>query len=199
MTSAVALTPPTISTTSANRAGSRHPPWRSDRAVERDHPGQRRPRQQDDRDPGRVRQEVRAEHVGQRRDGPSRTPPSQLAEEVADAGAGREEDRAQPEPLGDPVRHPDRLHHPVVGTQREEVAEVLVGDGSQPDVGIPHGPRPREQAARLEVQVGLGVRADPPGRGQQERSVRDGGQDQGRQRAPKPAHPARRWASVARI
>ena len=110
--------------------------------CQRDQPGQTGEREQDDRDPGAVIQQVRAERVGERGHGHPARSPVELPQQEPDPQTRGRDDRPQPEALRDPVGHPDGLHQPVVGTHRPEVADVLVGDGSEADVRVPHRHRP---------------------------------------------------------
>ena len=52
---------------------------------------------------------------------------------------------------------PSQLHERVVGAHREQVADVLVGHGAEPGVGIPHRGRPGREPGRVQVEVLLGV------------------------------------------
>ena len=130
-----------------------------------DQPWQCRPWQQDDRDAGGVGQVVRAQGIGQRRNQYRAAPvggvgPANGAQQVAHTHGSTEQDRPQPQPLGYPVGHTQGVIDPVERAHREQVPDVLVGDGAQPDAVMPDEGGVRQQPRWVEVQVGLGIGAD---------------------------------------
>ena len=140
---------------------------------ERDQPGQSGERQQHARQPGDQRQDHGAQRVGEGRGRDARALPAEHPEQVGHTGARGEDDRPPPQALRDPVRQPGRLGQPVEGPHRPQEADALVGHRAQPDARVPHRRRPAQQLAGVEVEVGLGVGADPAGPGHQQRKVGD--------------------------
>ena len=131
-------------------------PYRQDREGEQE--GEPGPGQQDHRDPPGVLQEVGREHVGQRGHDRTRAPQPQDPREVEDPGPGGEQDRPEPEALGHPDRHVQEGQEAEEGAHGEEVADVLVVHRAEADGGVPHEGHLGQEAARIEIQVGLGVR-----------------------------------------
>ena len=149
---------------------------------EPDQPAQAGPGGQDYRDPGRVVQQIGAELIAQDRDQQPPALPAQGAQQIQHPEAGRGQQRPQPQPLSQPVGQAQVLGQPVEGPHRPQVADVLVGDGAQGPVGVPQGGGAGQQAARVQVQVGLGVGADPARAGGHHRPV--GGGNDGQHRPP---------------
>ena len=52
---------------------------------------------------------------------------------------------------------------PEEGAQGEEVADLLVGDGAEPDRRVPHRRRLAQEPAGVEIEVALVVRVGDPG------------------------------------
>ena len=67
---------------------------------------------------------------------------------------------------------------PVERAHGQQVADVLVGDGAEADVGVPQRYGLADVAAGIEVEVGLGVVGDHAGLGGQHRDEGDDGQAQ---------------------
>ena len=113
-----------------------------------DEPRQTRPREQHHRDPRGERELVGREHVHERAGERARAPGTEHREEPTRAERRGERDRAEPEPLRDPVGHPDPVHEPVVRPHREQVADLLVRHGAHPDVRVPEVGRSARAAGR---------------------------------------------------
>ena len=153
--------PLTSATTTANRAGSRHPPRRSATMVRPSMNGQAGPRAA-----GSPRSARRTAGSTARACRPAR-PPSGPGRAGRGCGTGRgrpspahEEDGAEPEPLGHPDRHAEEVEDGEERPHREQVADVLVGHRAQAHGGVPHERDLAQEAERVEVEVGLGVRRD---------------------------------------
>ncbi len=146
--------------------------------CEQDHPGQRCPRSEDHRQSGEIAEQVRAEPVRKGRNQRCERSPTQPAHQPIHPECGSEHEGAPEQTLGEPVGDPDRVHQPVEGPDREQVPDVLVGDGAGTDRGIPHRRRLSEQRAGIEREVALGVRAHPAGRRQQHRDVGSNGEQE---------------------
>ena len=142
---------------------------------EPDEPAQPGPGQQNGRDTGRVVERVGAQFVGEHGDQQAPAVEVEGAQQVADAEAGREQQRADPQALGHPVGGAHRLEEPVEGAHRPEEADVLMGDRPQGPVGIPQHAGLAHEPARVEIEVGLGVRPHQSGAGGQQRPVGDRG------------------------
>ncbi len=127
------------------------------RGREPDHPAQGGPRHHDGRRAGDVVDDVGAEHVHQSRGGSADAHQAQLPAAVARPEPGEQDQRPHPHPLADPERDMEGLHQPEVGPHREEVADVLVGHRPHAHARIPHGDGGNGQAARIQVEIGLGV------------------------------------------
>ena len=145
---------------------------------EPDQPAQSGPGGQDYRDAGRVVQQVRAQLVGQDRHQQPPALPAQGAQQVRHPEPGQHQQRPQPQPLGQPVGEAQVLGQPVEGTHRPQVADVLVGDRAQGPVRVPQGGGAGQQAARVQVQVGLGVGTHPARTRGHHRPVAGGHSDQ---------------------
>ena len=145
---------------------------------EPDEERQPRPGQEDHRDPSGVLEEVRGEHVRQRGGHRARPVEAEHPAEIDDAGAGDEEDGAEPEPLGHPDGHPEEVEDDVEGSHRQEVADVLVTDRPERDARVPEERDLTEELRRIEVQVRLGVGGDHAGPDGEGRDVSQGGQDE---------------------
>ena len=130
---------------------------------EGDHPGQTGPGQEDHRDPTGVLEHVGGEHEGQGGDVAPRAAETDGAAQVQRTGPGGEEQGAHPQALGHPQRYVQLGQYPVERTHGQQVADVLVGDGPEAHVGIPQGDGLADVAARVQVEVGLGVVAHHPG------------------------------------
>ena len=167
---------------------------------EGDEPGQAGPRQQDHGDAGRVVQDVGAQGVGQGGHDHARVPPGRRggllvvvtgrsvgptegAQQVEDAGARGEHEAAQPQALGQPVGHADGVEEPVEGPHRPQVADDLVGHPAQAHAGVPEEGGVPQETARVQVQVGLRVRADLARLGEDQGQVGDCRQEQQRDAA----------------
>ena len=136
-----------------------------------DDPPQPRPREQEHggaRDVGEhVRRELVDECGDQGRQGCEPDDPGHPphAEPCGD------EQRADPEAMGDPVRHTERLEHPEPRTGRPEVGDVLVGNPAGELPGIHRGRRVGEEASGVEVDVELRVARHPTRGGGERRHV----------------------------
>ncbi len=135
-------------------------------ADDGDHPRQRGPGHEQYRDARRVVEHVRRAHERERSDDDAGSPQAEGTQQEQDAEGRREQQRTEPKALRYPRGRTELLEHPVVGTHRERVPDRLVRDAAHADVGIPHRHRSRQQPARIEIQILLGVGADLPGRGQ---------------------------------
>ena len=148
------------------------PPFVAQRPRDqRDEPGDRAPRHEDDGDARRVLEEVRTEHVRERRDDDAGPAHPQRAHEVEHAEPGCEQERAEPQTLRDPGRKTRLANEPVEGTSREHVPDVLVRGGPECDVGTPQVRRSSEETTRVEVEELLRVDDHAPRRAQQQRNV----------------------------
>ena len=163
-----------------------------------EHEGEAGPREQDHRDAARVLEEVRGEHVGERGGGRSGPAEAEDARQVQHAEARREEDGAEPEALRHPHGHAEQVEHGEERPHRQQVADVLVGDGAQGNGGVPHERDLAQEAQRVEVEVGLRVRRDDPGPHGQERHVGQDGHDRRPPDPPPPVadRPFRPWGRV---
>ena len=171
---------------------------------EPDDPTETRPWQQHRRRPRHVGQHVGRELVhGRRGEGGGETE-AEPARCPHHARPGGEEQRGDPQPMGHPVRQPDRLTDPVPRPLRPEVGDRLVRHptGELAPVERPGGIG--DQAAGIEVQVQLGVGRHPPGGRPQRGHVGDQGEEPdgqpGRSDDAGAAAPARRptsWTVVA--
>ena len=86
---------------------------------------------------------------------------------------------------------PQQVEDAVEGPHGQQVADVLVADRAQPDGRVPHEGHLAQEAAGVEVEVGLGVGRDHAGPHHQQRDVGQQGQHAGppihHQRVPTPA------------
>ena len=94
--------------------------------------------------------------------------------QVYDSGACGEECAADPEPLGRPHGDRECVGEDEERPHREEVAELLVGDRPERNVGVPHRCRLSDETRRVDEQIGLCVRVDHTGLG---RELRDEGEE----------------------
>ena len=162
-TSELAFTLPMVRITSANSAGSRHPPRRTARMVKPTSHG--RPAQ------ASKSTEIRAVKaswygVSMYTSAPAIAPAAARAEhpeEPSRTERGGEGDRAQPDALREPVREPRMVEHPVERSHREQVSDDLVRHRAEADVLIPQGRRARQETVGIEVEVLLRVGAHPAG------------------------------------
>ena len=145
------------------------------------------PGQQDDRDPPRVLQHVGGEHEpdgGHVAAGPGE--PDGPAQ-VEGPGPGGEQEAAHPQPLGDPQRNVELGQRPVERAHGEQVADVLVGHRPEGHPRVPQRRRLAHVAARIQVEVGLGVVADHAGPGGQHGDEGQHGQGRVVDGGPQPA------------
>ena len=161
-TSDVAFTPPTSERHEGEQRGPAPPAAPHGQHGAGDEPGERGPRQQDHRDPGRVVEHVGRQEVGEPGDDGTPAAPAERAAQEQHAGSRREQDRAEPQALGEPIGHAEPVHHPVVGAEGEQVPDGLMGDGAEADRRVPHRHGPAEQPPGVEREVGLGVGAHLP-------------------------------------
>ena len=84
------------------------------------------------------------------------------------------------------------------GPQREEVPDLLVGDGAEPHRRVPHRRRLAQEPARVEVEVALVVRVGDPRLRPQLGHVGEEGDAPGARVHPLDRHPARRRADPTR-
>ncbi len=134
-------------------------------------PRQGRPGQHEHGDTSRVGQRVGREQVDKARHERGTAAPAEDAAEEDDAQARHQQDRADPQPLCDPVRRPDRLEEPEPGPHRPEVPDRLMGDRAQRPIRIPQRRGRRQHRTRVEVEVVLGVGDDKAAAGQEEWKV----------------------------
>ncbi len=142
------------------------------------HPPECGPRHHDARDARDVVEDVRGEHVRQRPGQPPGPGQPEQSSEVPDPGAGGEEERPHPESLADPDRDVQLGHQPVVGPHGEQEADVLVGHRPGSEIGVPRRDGALDQAARVEVEVLLGVGGDLARLSEERGDVADGRQEQ---------------------
>ena len=140
---------------------------------EADEPRQSGPREQEHRDARGERELVRREHVDERAGERPDPPDAEHPEQPPRAEHRAEGDRAEPEPLRDPVGRTDEVHEPEVRAHREQVADVLVRDRAHPHLGVPQERGPLQERAGVEVQVLLRVGAELAARRQEERHIRE--------------------------
>ena len=96
-------------------------------------------------------------------------------------GAGQQEQRADPQPVGHPVWQADGVAQPVPGPLGPQVGDRLV---RHPSGELAPVERPRgvgDQPAGVQVEVQLGIGRHPPGRRAQGREVGDQRQEPHRQ------------------
>ena len=191
--SAVALTAPTVSTTSAASAACRQRRACRGEHGEADEPAEPGPRQQHRRRARDVREEVRRQLVDERGGEGGGQAEAEAPAEPQHAGAGGEEQRADPQPVRHPVGQSDRVAEPVPRPLRPEVGDDLV---RHPPGELAAVERPRcvgDEAARVEVQVELGVGRHPARRRPQGRHVGEQGERRhGRRRRQAPSVTASR-------
>ena len=90
----------------------------------------------------------------------ARTPGPRMLErarQVDDARAGGEEGDGDPEPLRRPYGDPEAVSRQEERAHREQIAELLVGDGAERDVGVPHRSRLCDESRGIDVEVRLGI------------------------------------------
>ena len=88
--------------------------------------------------------------------------PEQRDEQPGGADGGQREHRAQPQALDDPVRQADGVPGGEERAHREQVAGLLPGlDVAELARGRPHRRHVGQEAARVDVQVDLGVGGGP--------------------------------------
>ena len=159
-------------------------------AREPDDPAQAGPREEHRRGPRDVGEQVRRQLVDECRGQRRAEAEPEAAGEPQHAGAGGEEQRADPQPMGDPVRESDRLAQPVPRTLGPEVGDDLVRYPPGELAGVERPGGVADQAAGVEVQVQLGVGGHPSrGRGHG-RHVGEGGRGR---------RPPQAWPSVATV
>ena len=124
--------------------------------CEAHHPAERGPREEHHRCPGDVGQEVRGEHVDERR---SRRSDREAERPAAPphAEASAEEDRPHPQSLCHPVRSAEVLVEPVPRSGGPEVRDRLVWHPAAELTDVPRPDRVREEPRGVRVQVVLRV------------------------------------------
>ena len=159
-------------------------------------------RQQQRRLSGQVAEQIRAEHVAQGPGQLGRPTRRHIGSHPPEQGQHPQpcdhQDRPVPEPLYHPVGQPQGLAQPEERTHREQVADVLVGDGPQPEVRIPEFGGTGDELPGIEVQVLLDVGVDGTGAGQEQRYVGDDDEDGLAPPGPEGRHLPRRSASSHR-
>ena len=96
-------------------------------------PRQRRPGEQDGRQPGEVTEEVRTEAVGDRSDQRPGNSPAEPTQETKRPECRREDQESPQQPLRGPIGQFDGVQRPVVRPEWKEIADVFVRDGSCAD------------------------------------------------------------------
>ena len=98
------------------------------------------------------------------------------------AESGREQQRADPEAVRDPVGEPQRLEEPEPRSGRPEIGDVLVGDPPGELTGIECRRGVGQEPAGVQVDVQLRVGRHPAGRSRERRHVCQQRQDRDRDR-----------------
>ncbi len=146
-----------------------------------DDPAQPGPREEHRRRPRDVRQDVRRELVEDRGGERGGEPETEFAGGPQHAGSGGEEQRAQPQAMGDPVRESGVLTEPEPRPMRPQVGDHLVGDPAGELAGIEGERGIADEAPRIQIEVELGVGRHPAGRRRQCRHVGEQGERADRQ------------------
>ncbi len=139
-----------------------------------DEPRETRNRQEQHRRSPEVHESIRTQRVEEASHGRRATPYSPQAQQPHHAERGEEQDRGEPEALGDPRGYVDRPEKREPRAHREEVADVLMGDGAEPGRLVPHLAHPSEHPERIQVEELLGVGGDLARAGEEQGHVADG-------------------------